>query len=272
MEGLDFVVLYSSIAGVLGNGGQTNYAAANASLDALAQRERDANRPWLSIAWGAWSEVGMATRLRSLLTEMIAPTDGLHLLGRLLASDSSNVVIYAGSWRHWKQLNAAATGIALLKRLSSDDVRSESTGALAASLREIVNATERMAAVEQYLRKAIARITGVPFESIDRDAILKQLGLDSLMMVSFKVALERDLGLLLSAAFLYGYPTIAKLAVAIEARVAPPAATVEANTAPRTVEATRPTVDSSLADVSDDVAASMLEQELLEVETLVGND
>ena len=57
---LDFFIGFSSGAALLGSPGQSNYAAANSFVDALAHLRRSRGQHALSIDWGSWSEVGMA--------------------------------------------------------------------------------------------------------------------------------------------------------------------------------------------------------------------
>lgn len=60
--GIRFVVLFGSISGVVGNRGQTDYAAANDALDTLA-RHHDGHhdRRVISIDWGPWAGGGMVS-------------------------------------------------------------------------------------------------------------------------------------------------------------------------------------------------------------------
>ena len=52
---LDFFVMFSSAAAILGTVGQGNYAAANSFMDGLAHYRKFRGLPAMSINWGAWS-------------------------------------------------------------------------------------------------------------------------------------------------------------------------------------------------------------------------
>ncbi|WP_131743020.1 type I polyketide synthase, partial [Actinomadura roseirufa] len=94
-------VLFSSAASVLGNGGQGGYAAANAFLNALAERRRAAGLPATSLAWGLWEAPGgMAGNLDAadrarIIRSGVAPMpadEALALLDRGLAAGEATLV------------------------------------------------------------------------------------------------------------------------------------------------------------------------------------
>jgi malonyl CoA-acyl carrier protein transacylase/aryl carrier-like protein len=97
---LDAFVLCSSVATIVGSPGQTSYAGANSFLDGLAEVRRSAGLPAVSIAWGPWSEVGMAARLGvdhldAMAAAGLVPlrtATGLMAFGRALRGPATVVV------------------------------------------------------------------------------------------------------------------------------------------------------------------------------------
>lgn len=87
---LDFAIICSSIASLLGGLGFGAYAAANAALDAFAQRHHTPDQPWTSVNWEAWHfpeessdrvELGAAVRDLAL-----TPAEGRRVFEELLLS------------------------------------------------------------------------------------------------------------------------------------------------------------------------------------------
>lgn len=71
-DNLDFFVLFGSTAGILGYYGQSNYASANAFLDAFVQYRQGMRLPVSAIDIGANGDVGFVARTQSVLDSMKA--------------------------------------------------------------------------------------------------------------------------------------------------------------------------------------------------------
>jgi acyl transferase domain-containing protein len=89
------VVLFSSTSAGAGLAGQFDYAAANAYLDALAERARGEGQRVLSIGWGVFREVGMAARLAS---SPAAPAVPHGSVTRRRRGDAFERVLTAADW------------------------------------------------------------------------------------------------------------------------------------------------------------------------------
>ena len=98
---LSAFVCFSSIAATLGGPGQSNYAAANAFCDALAQQRQAQGLPATSIAWGLWatesamtaglSEADLARMERSGIGAL-SDAEGLDLFDAALAAGTEQAL------------------------------------------------------------------------------------------------------------------------------------------------------------------------------------
>ncbi|MHC4617197.1 MAG: type I polyketide synthase [Planctomycetota bacterium] len=100
---LDFFILCSSLASILGGAGQVDYCAANNFLDAFAHARSAGDRPVISINWDRWQEVGMAVETqappdlqRQLLEGSwrgIRPTEGVKVFDQTLQLGRKQVAV-----------------------------------------------------------------------------------------------------------------------------------------------------------------------------------
>ncbi|MFD9941935.1 SDR family NAD(P)-dependent oxidoreductase [Nonomuraea sp. NPDC059023] len=218
-------VLFSSLAGILGNAGQGNYAAANTYLDALAELRRDEGLPAVSIAWGLWDTStdltgGLSAADRGRLARSgVAPLDsaqGLELLDAALATDEA--VVVAVRW-DTAGLRARAENDdlpAMLRGLVRGPRRTASNVTVAGGLAERLAAlphTESLRLLTATVRAHVAAVLAhASPDQIDVGTAFSQLGFDSLTAVELRNRLNAETGLRLPATLVFDHPTVTSLA------------------------------------------------------------
>jgi amino acid adenylation domain-containing protein len=217
---LDFFVCFSSATSILGAGGQANYAAANAFLDAFAHHRSALGLPTTSVNWGPWAETGMAAsmserdqrRQQERGWGMIGVDTGLDLLGRLLAGRAVQVAVLPVQWSRFAQ-SANGRVPKLLESLAREPAsgparQTPSAGGVAESLRRAPS-SERRSMLARYVKGEIASLLGLgQADSLDPRQGFAAMGMDSLMSVELRSRLQTGLGLKLSSTFAFDYSNI----------------------------------------------------------------
>lgn len=201
---LDFLLLFSSIAGLTGGVGQANYAAANAFLDGYASYLRGRGRPVTSIGWGVLADSGVVARspeLMRLLTGQglvgMSDYEALAGLDSILSGSAPEVVCMKLDWAALATRARAELGLMgdLLKSTSATEAPvAKGLAALAAE----IAAGPSKNPVELAEASIAAVVAGVLRTSPDRLELRRPLnaaGIDSLMATELSVALLREYGL-----------------------------------------------------------------------------
>ncbi|HEY9718697.1 MAG TPA: beta-ketoacyl synthase N-terminal-like domain-containing protein, partial [Trichormus sp.] len=224
-DSLDYFVLFSSLASLLGSAGEGHYSAANAFLDGLSHYRHSKNLPALSINWGAWSDVGMAaTRAGQAHLEqgikLFAPKQALRCLQTSLEDPQiAQVGIASINWlellaevgfeRSW--LDEFRVQVEDAK--DKQETENEKSNSLILELNQ-AGEKERSVLLRKYVEKQVRGVLKwSPKQLIDPLQGFFQLGMDSLMAVEFANRLRRDLGerAIVSAPTVFDHPTVEQL-------------------------------------------------------------
>jgi acyl carrier protein len=223
---LDFFIMFSSIASILGTPGQSNYAAANAYMDSLAHLRRTSGLPALSINWGPWSDSGMAARLKdqdrrrmhSRGFDPINPEQGTAILDLLLDWDATQVAVIPVDWSRLFGLyaNAKPPAIfdAMARSVASDPRQGQGVGGSVDLQEQLRNAppSETADILSEFLSIEVAKVLGLePSRTVNRTAPFASLGVDSLMAVELQNAVAGAMGRRFPPSLVYDYPSIEKL-------------------------------------------------------------
>ncbi|XXY51129.1 SDR family NAD(P)-dependent oxidoreductase [Sorangium sp. So ce269] len=208
---LDFFVLCSSRTAATGDLGQVDHVAANAFLEAFAERCAQEGRPGvIALAWDTWAEVGQAVTTAvsgalegvraQLLAHAIRPAEGPEVLERALSGHAARIVVSTRS------IEAAAEESRRVARelMTALGVTDEpATGAAPRPLPTPGDAEHVMARIwERVLR--VERVG--PHDSFF------DLGGNSVLGLRLIAEIKRELGLSLPAVSLFENPTVTALA------------------------------------------------------------
>ena len=226
-------VLFSSIAGVIGNAGQGNYAAANTFLDALAALRRSLGLPAVSVAWGLWAtDSGMGAGLTAADEARLARTgiaglgadQGLALFDAVLGDPAAPPLVVASRWNtaglrarveNGEELPGMLRGLvrATPRRRGASAAAPAAPGGapLPQRLAGLAEEAAREQITELVRGHAAAVLSHGSAEAVDVGLPFSELGFDSLTAVDFRNRLNADAGLQLPATAVFDHPSVIRL-------------------------------------------------------------
>ncbi|WP_144440937.1 SDR family NAD(P)-dependent oxidoreductase, partial [Streptomyces roseifaciens] len=218
---LDAFVLFSSISGVWGGGGQAAYSAANAFLDGLAQHRRARGLAATAIAWGPWGEGGMVAdagdeeRLRQRGLTVLRPDRAISALHGALSDGDGAVTVADVDWERFIVPFTVSRPSVLLSELpevrdalaEEPAERAAEPSALQEKLSGLSEGEQQRLLVDTVRAHAAAVLGHSGTAAVEPDLAFRDLGFDSLTAVELRNLLTADTGLTLPATLVFDHPT-----------------------------------------------------------------
>ncbi|RDG36549.1 type I polyketide synthase, partial [Streptomyces corynorhini] len=225
----DALVLFSSISGVWGVADHAAYAAANATLDALAEHARRTRGLRVtSVAWGPWDGGGMiAEELRDPLRRrgipVIAPEPAMVALQDALDHDDTVISVADVDWARFVPVFSAVRPAPLVAGLEPKAPESGGTRRTAdqadtaetslARQLAALPATDRDRFVQGLVVAEAAGVLGHDSpDAVDAAYAFKELGFDSVSAVELRNRLTARTGLRIATTVVFDHPTPLALA------------------------------------------------------------
>ncbi|MEU2211948.1 SDR family NAD(P)-dependent oxidoreductase, partial [Streptomyces hygroscopicus] len=221
---LSAFVVFSSASSNFGGGGQANYAAANAFLDALAHQRRALGLPAVSLAWGMWEQRSEMTgdlgeadlqRIARAGLNALSSEEGLALFDDALRTDETVLVpthVDLAALRvqaRTGEVPALLRGLVRVprRRVTAPETARTGTGSLRDRLAGL-SAADQYRTLLDLVRVQVATVLGHGSpEAVEPDMAFKDMGFDSLTTVELRNRLNAETGLRLSAVLVFDHPT-----------------------------------------------------------------
>ncbi|MDT5044603.1 MAG: phthiocerol/phenolphthiocerol synthesis type-I polyketide synthase, partial [Mycobacterium sp.] len=213
-ESIDFLFLIASAGAVFGIPGQGAYAAGNAYLDCLARARHRQGCHTVSLDWVAWQGLGFAADAQVLLQE-------LERLG-------SRPVTPEEAFPAWEYVNRYDIAQAVMAPAPAADadmsVLSDAHRVLTpARAWSQMSSDDLHAELENGLRAILATELRTAEEDVELDVPFAEMGLNSVMAMSIRRAVEQLVGIELSVTMLWNHPTIASFSSYLAKQLVPQA-------------------------------------------------
>ncbi len=211
---LDFFILFSSAASLLGSASQANHAAANSFMDALAHYRVERGLVGLSINWGAWESVGAAAHKMERITQRgvgsISPQQGIKTLAQWF-NQHGQVGIVPIMWDEFREQVADAPLFERFVEPTTVERRTDGQPRFADAIRD-APVEQHRAILREHLHSDVRRVLGFPpTQPIAPKTGFFDLGMDSLMAVELRNRLQKTFGVALSSTLAFDYPNPAAL-------------------------------------------------------------
>ena len=228
VEKPDFFILYSSAVSLLGNAGQSAYAAANAFMDGLARYRREMGLAAISINWGPWSGGGMAESDKGVTKaisrmgfDFITPELGMKAFETALTCHEDSLGIMIVDWGRFADISPDHMKAGILSEIlktwkpvkgeSYNTAQKKGAPALLTALAE-AKPENRKKMIFDFVETTAKNILGHSWDKrLDPDVSLLDEGFDSLMAVELKDMLGNAMNAEFPVSLLFNYPTISDI-------------------------------------------------------------
>ncbi len=215
---VELFLLFSSITTLMGNPGQANYVAANAAIEAVAVCRHAAGLPGLAIQWGPIGDVGYLAR-ETGVSELLSRQLGAAHLTAARALDAIPTLLASGlpvagfATVRWAGLRKSLPliGTPLFADMGLSAVSDTAEVDLRALLANCSPEEARTQATAMLIEE-VGRIMKLAPERIEPQRPLTELGMDSLMAVELRLAVEQRFGVTVPVLALSEGATLTKMA------------------------------------------------------------
>ncbi len=224
---IDYFVMFSSIASLIGNAGQANYIAANAFLDSFASYRQQLGLAATTINLGVISDIGVAARNARL--ESVFKSSGIGSFTSEEALGAMETAIDHGRCAvgtfdvDWARLMSVSQTRGKCGRYK-DVTRSTGAGnegvkaTLAGKILDLPP-EEQVFRIMEILTGIIAQVLRLEAKKIEPDRAISSLGIDSLTATELLVLIQEKTGYRFTTMQLLKGPSIADMAGIILAHI-----------------------------------------------------